>query len=102
MSPELHRAIGNAGVLRHQPDFRNGFHQVGFQMQDLETIRRDPCPPLQIDRVVVLVHHVRAQAAGLIVELAEMHQPRCLSLPVAQSLALPIKVVAEQRVKRDR
>ena len=71
-------------------------------MNDLEIVGPNPCPSFEADGIVITIDYVAAQPTGLFFNLPEVHQPRRLPIPIAETFAVHLEVIAEKRVKGNR
>src|SRR5579864_8880079 len=96
----MHRAVENDLMLCGEL-LRWG-HQLRLHAHDLKIVRANPGAALQFQRIKLIAHHKLTEAAGPVVALAEIHEPGCLSLPLAQTFTGNLKVIAHVRMKDER
>src|SRR5262249_53406570 len=101
-SREWNRPILNNLVLAQQLDGGHGFHNVSLDPDDLELVRSDPGSAFQIHRKELVSDFVAVHAVGPITALLKVNQPARFSVPIAQTLAAQVEVLAHIGMKYQR
>jgi hypothetical protein len=89
-------------MFAEQLDFAHGVDHVGFKVQDLKLVDRDPGSALQVDAIKRVAQTVAVHMIGRVGTLAEVNKQSRLPPPLPSPFAVEVKVSLHVGMKNGR